>query len=525
MDASDGRRDQARRDNLFETIANYTYDWETWFAEDGSVKWINPAVERMTGYSVAECLAMPEYPVSLIHPADRTTIADILSSALAGWSGNDVEFRFRHKSGATGWAAVSWQQVRDDAGRNIGVRTSMRDITERKRAEEALKAAMREAERANKAKSRFLAAVSHDMRQPLQAISMYLGALRFGRPSDNHGEILRDIRTCLNGCNELLDDITDISRLDAGVVVPEFSDFAVADLLETVETGFRAQAKEKGLALTVVDSSLFIRADQRMLARIAQNLVSNAIRHTGKGRVLVGFRRHNGEADLQVWDTGPGIPEDQREAIFEEFYQIGNPQRDRRLGFGLGLAIVRRQAALMGLPVGFSSTVGKGSMFWVRAPVASGASPPAVSRRDATSEVRPLAGLKVLVIDDEPVQLNAARFFLEGQGALVEAREGTAEALRCVAQGFRPDVILADYRLGDGITGATAIEMLRSSLGFHVPAIIVTGDTEPQRIADAEASGCLLLHKPVAPGALTQAIVDHAEQVAEKSEATIKRAP
>jgi len=401
----------------------------------------------------------------------------------------------------------------------------MRDITERKRAEEALKAAMREAERANRAKSRFLAAVSHDMRQPLQAISMYLGALRYGRGGDGQGDILHDIRLCLDGCNELLDDITDISRLDAGVVVPEFSDFAVADLLEHIATSFRAQAREKGLGFTVMDSSVFIRADQRMLARIMQNLVSNAIRHTEMGRVLVGCRHHDGEADLQVWDTGPGIPEDQREAIFEEFYQIGNEQRDRRLGFGLGLAIVRRQAALMGLPVGFSSTLGKGSMFWVRAPVAAGPSQPAARPRDATAEVRPLAGLKVLVIDDEPVQLNAARFFLEGQGALVEARAETAEALRCVAQGFRPDVILADYRLGDGITGATAIEMLRSSLGFRVPAIIVTGDTEPQRIADAEASGCLLLHKPVAPGALTQAIVDHAEKLAEKTAAGLTPAP
>ncbi len=525
MDTGDERRDMESRENLFETIANYTYDWETWFAADGSVKWINPAVERMTGYSVAECLAMPEYPVSLIHPGDRANIADILSSALAGTSGNDVEFRFRLKSGATGWAAVSWQQVRDNTGRNIGARTSMRDITERKRTEEALKAAMREAERANRAKSRFLAAVSHDMRQPLQAISMYLGALRYGRPADNQGEILRDIRLCLDGCNELLDDITDISRLDAGVVVPEFSDFAVADLLEHIETSFRAQAGEKGLAFTVMESSLFIRADQRMLARIVQNLVSNAIRHTEKGRVLVGCRRHNGEAELQVWDTGPGIPEDQREAIFEEFYQIGNEQRDRRLGFGLGLAIVRRQAALMGLPVGFSSKLGKGSVFWVRAPITAHPSQPVARPRDATAEVRPLAGLKVLVIDDEPVQLNAARFFLEGQGALVEARPETAQALRCVAQGFRPDVILADYRLGDGITGATAIEMLRSSLGFRVPAIIVTGDTEPQRIADAEASGCLLLHKPVAPGALTQAIVDHAEKLAERSAAALRPAP
>ncbi len=513
-----------KRDNLFEIIANYTYDWETWFAEDGAVKWINPAVERMTGYSIAECLASEDYPRFLIHPGNRVDLDEILASALSGSSGNDVEFRFRHKSGATGWAAVSWQPVSDSQGRNIGFRTSMRDITERKRAEEALKAAMREAERANKAKSRFLAAVSHDMRQPLQAISMYLGALRHGTGGKSNDNILRDIRLCLDGCNELLDDITDISRLDAGVVIPEFSDFAVVDLLEQLETSFRSHARENGLRFTVRPSSAFVHADPRMLARIAQNLVSNAIRHTDSGRVLVGCRRRFDEIELQVWDTGPGIPEAQREAIFEEFYQIGNEQRDRRLGFGLGLAIVRRQAALMGLPVGLSTTLGKGSMFWVRIPIAASGvadTPP----RDVLVDPLPLAGRQLLVIDDEPVQLNAARFFLEGQGAVVEARSSADAAIGCVADGFRPHIIVADYRLGNGVTGATAIDMLREKLGVRIPAIILTGDTEPQRIADADASGCLLLHKPVAPAALVEAIIDHVTDRGESDPEAFKRAP
>ncbi len=513
-----------QRDNLFEIIANYTYDWETWFAEDGAVKWINPAVERMTGYSIAECLAVDTYPRFLIHPGDRADIDGILASALSGSSGNDVEFRFRHKSGATGWAAVSWQPVSDSQGRNIGFRTSMRDITERKRAEEALKAAMREAERANKAKSRFLAAVSHDMRQPLQAISMYLGALRHAAGGKGNGDILHDIRLCLEGCNELLDDITDISRLDAGVVIPEFSDFAIADLLEQIETSFRSHAREKGLRFTVRASSAFVHADPRMLTRIAQNLVSNAIRHTESGRVLVGCRLRFDEIELQVWDTGPGIPEAQREAIFEEFYQIGNEQRDRRLGFGLGLAIVRRQAALMGLPVGLSTTPGKGSMFWVRIPIAA-TTVPAPPPRDVLVDPLPLAGRRLLVIDDEPVQLNAARFFLQGQGAAVEARISADAALGCIAGGFRPDLIVADYRLGAGVTGATAISMLRSKLGVRVPAIILTGDTEPQRIADADASGCLLLHKPVAPAALVEAIIGHAIPENEDGPEALRRAP
>ena len=243
----------------------------------------------------------------------------------------------------------------------------------------------------------------------------------------------------------------------------------------------------------------------------SQNLVSNAIRHTPAGRVLVGCRRCDGKVELQVWDTGPGIPEAQRDAIFEEFFQIGNDQRDRRLGFGLGLAIVRRQAALMGLPVGVRSAPGRGSVFWVRIPLAAVSAAPAPPVRETSVETMPLAGLRLLLIDDEPVQLDAARCFLEGQGAVVEVSSGADTAATCVGAGFRPDVIVADYRLGDGVTGAMAIDMLREKLGSRIPAIILTGDTEPQRIADADASGCLLLHKPVTPGVLTVAIAGHAD--------------
>ena len=199
-------------ENLFETVANYTYDWETWFSEDGKVRWINPAVERMTGYSIEECMAMEDYPAGLTHQEDRGRIIDLLASARSGSSGNDVEFRILRKDRSTGWAAVSWQPVHDKRGGALGFRTSVRDITERKRTEESLKRAKAEAERANSAKTRFLAAVSHDLRQPLQAISMYLAALK--RANDQtRPAIWQHMELCLNNCNELLDDLVDVCML------------------------------------------------------------------------------------------------------------------------------------------------------------------------------------------------------------------------------------------------------------------------------------------------------------------------
>ena len=204
------------RSDLFEIVANYTYDWESWFLPDGCVRWINPAVERMTGFTVEECLAMADYPLEIVHAEDRPALRDLLKSALRGTSGNDVEFRICRKDGQTGWAAVSWQPMRGSNGKRLGIRTSVRDISWRKNAEEALRVAKADAERANRAKSRFLGAASHDLRQPLQAVSMYIAALSSRALDAASQEILADIRLCLASGNELLEDLVDIRVLCRG---------------------------------------------------------------------------------------------------------------------------------------------------------------------------------------------------------------------------------------------------------------------------------------------------------------------
>ncbi|MGH6882161.1 MAG: hybrid sensor histidine kinase/response regulator [Hypericibacter sp.] len=494
-------------DRLFEAIANYTYDWESWLGHDGQPLWINPAVERMTGYRVAECLAMPDYPLPLVHEEDRALIAEVIDRGERGESGNDVAFRLRRKDGKLVWAAVSWQTLFDRAGRSLGFRTSVRDITERKLSEDALRDAHAEAERANRAKSRFLAAASHDLRQPLQAAHLFAAALRIGLRERSDLDLLGSIEDALKAANELLDALLDVSRLDAGVLAPKFRDFAVADLLDQIETEFSEAAREKRLALRVLLSSATIRTDPTLLGRILRNLVSNALRYTERGKVLIGCRRAGDRLAIEVLDTGIGIAPDKIERIFEEFYQVGNPERDRTRGLGLGLAIVAGVAKLLGHPIEVRSKPGRGSIFRVLVPLteshAAMASP--VPQRPAAAS--PPSGALLLAIDDDPDQLEAmdALFGRWGYQVLV-ADSAPAALAKLTENGRTPSAIIADYRLRDGFTGADAIGYLRERLGLKVPGLILTGDTEPARLAEASASGFELLHKPIEAHRLQDAI-------------------
>jgi PAS domain S-box-containing protein len=494
-------------ERLFETIANYTYDWETWFSAEGQPLWINPAVERMTGYSVQECMALPDYPQPLIHEEDRAALGRHLASAARGSSDNDVEFRIRRKDGSYGWGAVSWQPVLDEGERPMGFRTSVRDITVRKEAEDALRQAMMAAERADRAKSRFLAAASHDLRQPLQAISMFVGALSRQIDEPQCQDIIESVRGSLKATNELLDALLDISRLDAGVIVPQPQSFAVQDLLEQLETNCAGLIAEKGLGLRMPACSEFVWTDPLILGRILQNLLSNAIRYTEHGRILIGCRRRGGRLAIEVWDTGIGISEDHLDVIFEEFSQIGNPERDSTRGLGLGLAIVRRQAELLNIPVSTRSVLGRGSVFRVEVPLATAA--PHDAGLPTTPAAGSLDGLLIMAIDDEPTQLEAIRSFLKALRCTVITASSAEEAAAQLAIAGRPaDAVIADYRLRDEETGVAAIMRVREATGITSPGILLTGDTEPGRLREAEASGFCLLHKPVDPDELAEKIME-----------------
>ncbi len=488
--------DPFETDVPFRTIADYTYDWETWFGLSGKPLWINPAAERMTGYSVEECLAMSDYPLPIIHSEDREVISRILREALNGDSGNDHSFRIRRKDGGLCWAAVSWQPIHDGAGNSLGVRTSVRDITERKNAEEALHLAHKKAEKANIAKSKFLAAASHDLRQPIQAMGFFISTLKFTALDGESQGIISDLSDCLNATNDLLNALLEISRLDAGVLEPHISSFPISELFDQLEVEFASMADTKKIEFRVVPCKAIVRSDSLLLERILRNLVSNALQHTNSGRVLLGCRRRGHELEIQVWDTGEGIPDNAIDKVFDEFFQVGNPQRDRRKGLGLGLAIVKRVAGLLDNPISLSSRLGKGSMFSLRVPMTKEAYLHRPVGRE-TNEIN-IAGAKIMIIEDDPVQLKALAGLFSRWGCRSFVAESIEDATSLLGETKEiPDIILSDYRLHDGVVGADVILRLQNLLGKPVPGLILTGDTEPARIREAQQSGFVLVHKPV----------------------------
>lgn len=489
-------------EHLFQSIANYTYDWESWMDPDGKPRWINPAVMRMTGYSVEECLRMRNYPLPLIDARDRAEMKRHMKAAMRGETGNDVAFRIRHRDGSIRWASVSYQRIFDNDGRPLGYRTSVRDSTERKRVEDALRAAHEEAERANRSKGQFLAAASHDLRQPLQAANLFLAALKSQGLNGQQRETVQNIDMALRATNDLLDALLDISRLDAGVLQPHPVPFRLQPVIDQLAVEFAEEAAQKKLALRVAPTPLSVRSDPRLLERLLRNLISNALRYTEKGGVLIGVRRRGAQAQIEIWDTGIGIPAAEMRRIFDEFFQIGNPERDRRRGLGLGLAIVERIGRLLDHPVTVHSVEGRGSVFAISLPIVEPVAEPRAVH-PAQDQPHRIAGLRVLAIEDEPMQRQAMAALFGQWGCAIDVVRSAAEAMRLLANDAAiPDIIVADYRLRDGRTGAEAIRVLRHFLGRAIPGILITGDTEPARLAEAKASGFRLLHKPVDPDRL-----------------------
>jgi len=363
------------------------------------------------------------------------------------------------------------------------------------------------AESANLAKSKFLAAASHDPRQPIHALGLFVGALR-GLVLPRAAEPLVDqIEASINALEGLFSALLDISRLDAGVVAVQRGPFAIQSALDRVCREYAHEAEAKGVRLAWQDCAAIVDSDPVLVERILRNLVSNAVRYTDRGRILVGCRRREPAIALQVWDTGAGIALDEQGRVFQEYYQIGNPERDRSKGLGLGLAIVRRLTELLDCELKLRSEPGRGSCFDVTLPLA----------KDAPIGVEPspergmgaLARGPIVVVDDEQAIRQATASLLAGWGFDVVAAACGEEAIeRLSASPSRPDLIICDYRLRGDENGLGAIERLRSEYNHSIPAMLITGDTVPDRLAEAQASGLLLLHKPVSNAKLRAAIVN-----------------
>ena len=363
-------------------------------------------------------------------------------------------------------------------------------------------AAQKSAEQANAAKSKFLAAASHDLRQPIHAQGLFLEVLSHTALTPHQAEVLASARLASEASGDMLNTLLDFSRVEAGVVEPFAAPFKLQTLLYKIENDLAPMANAKGLVYRSRETSAVIHSDASLVEMVLRNLVSNAIRYTDRGGVLVACRLHRGMAVVEVWDTGIGIAPENQAEIFREFHQLGNPERDRRKGLGLGLAIADGLAKTMGHVLSLRSVPGRGSVFRLALPL-SVRPVQVVSARTAVSAS--LAGMRVLVIDDDEAVLAAMAHLLDSWGCVVSTADCIEQAM-AKAQQSPPDVMMSDYRLRGQQTGLEAITRLRGLLGNQLPALMVTGDTAPERLRETLGSGVPLLHKPLAPGQLQKAL-------------------
>jgi signal transduction histidine kinase len=361
----------------------------------------------------------------------------------------------------------------------------------------------RQLELANSAKSRFLAAASHDLRQPLHALGLFVAQLHTVTTAAERQRVVERIDTAVAMMNELFKALLDISRLDAGALTPDITEFPMARLFDRLRTTFAGTAKEVGLDFRVVPTDAWVRSDFVLLEQILLNLVSNAVRYAARGGVFIGCRKRGRDLRIEIWDTGPGIPDDQRQKIFSEFYRGYDPQHDRRGlggGLGLGLAIVDRLCRLLHHPIELSSDVGRGSRFSVIVPIVAAAAHAAEPPTPAVSALNLATEKLIVVIDDDALALEGMGGLLRSWGCRVVAARSAAEALLGLTDvECPPDLVISDFHLSDQSTGIDAIEQLRAGFGVPIPAFLVSGDISPTLQQQAQQGGYHLLHKPVDP--------------------------
>lgn len=358
-----------------------------------------------------------------------------------------------------------------------------------------------DAERAVLTKSRFLAAASHDLRQPIHALTLFVDALGKASEKAERARILSRIDHSLSAMKQLFDGLLDISRLDANVVVPEHRNFDICILLGNLAEEFRPVAQEKGLRLRVHTRPTVINTDPALLERVIRNLLANAIRYTNAGGVLLATRERDDAIVLQVWDTGVGIPDEHRDEVFQEFVQLHNAHRDRTEGLGLGLAMVQRLCELLEVPIELHSRPWRGSVFSLR--LERGSQVQGEERPAKPPRRWDLSGRRVLVIDDEHDILDATQTLLSKWGLVVATAQTEAMAVGEIErQRAVPELMLVDLRLVDATSGIDAMNAIRARYGADIPGILITGDTATGQIALAQSSGYAVLHKPVRPARL-----------------------
>jgi PAS domain S-box-containing protein len=476
------------------------------FCKDRDGRYIvaNPATAKAIGVDdLVGRFDRDVLPESLVTKM-RALDAQVMTNGVPGVSEDQL---FDTQRGQLRWYVTTKTPLRDREGRIIGLVGLARDITERRQMVEALERARDAAETANRAKSTFLAAASHDLRQPVQALTLFTAALEEKLAGHPAADLAARIRQAIVALQGLLEDLLDISRLDAGVVEVHPARVALADVFAPLVAEYAARAGAKGLRFRAGCVDHWTETDPRLLGRVLRNLLENAIKYTDRGGVLLGCRCRGDRIVVQVVDTGIGIPGEKVEEVFQEFVQLHNPARDRSKGLGLGLSIVRRLLALMGHTMEVRSVPGRGTIFSIALP-----------RVTADRENRPLPGAaplrepagakQVLVIEDEVMVRQGIEMLVGGWGCNVLPASDEDEAVAVATKRRMPDRIIADYRLQSGRLGTDAVRAVQQACGRAIPAMIVTGDTAPERIAEVKASGFAMAHKPVEPDRLRAFIDD-----------------
>ena len=439
------------------------------------------------------------------------SIAFLLSSSAAVLFGVGLRGLAEHPAVAFGGALFAAtlldQAIRGAraARTSIQLRFENADLLERVRAEhDAAERAQRQAEDASAAKSQVLAAASHDLRQPVHAQGLFLELLGATELTERQRSLLARAGEAVDASAAMLGTLFDYSRIEAGVIRPQREAFAIQPMLNMIEREFGPQADARGLTYRSRESALVLASDPALVGLILRNMVSNAIRYTRRGGLLVTCRQRGPEAWLEVWDTGIGIAPEHQAEVFREFHQLDNPERDRHKGFGLGLAIVDGLARTLGHTLSLRSVPRRGSVFGVRLPIASCVQPASVRIEHTAPRV---LDAHVLVIDDDETILMGMAELLQSWGCTCDVAPTIAQGLALATQ-RSPDLLVTDYRLREQRTGLQAIEALHAALGRPAPTVLITGDTAPDRLREAAAHGITLLHKPVSPPLLYRALAE-----------------
>jgi two-component system CheB/CheR fusion protein len=441
---------------------------------------------------------------------DVTALHDFLDLTQAeGAAVDDYEIEIESTALGRRVLQLNSRQIRREPFAPRETLVAIDDVTERQRAETMLVSAKWHAERANLGKSRFLAAANHGLRQPLQTLSLLRGTLAKKIKDKKNEDALKLVATLdktAGALQGMLDMLLDINQLETGIVQPEKVNFPINDLLEQLRIDFAYHTRVHGLLWRVVPCRSSVRSDPRLLGQMLRNLLSNAVKYTERGKILLGCRRRGDMLRIEVCDTGPGVPEHELQAIFQEFHQLDNPAREPSRSLGLGLSIVQRLGILLGHAVDVQSRPGKGSVFAVEMPLAGErpGAPPRPRRRDAVQDAA--SDPAILVVEDDPSVRELLDLLFQNEGYRTAVAADGEQALALARGALRPDCVVADYGLPNGLTGLQAIAGVREAVSREIPAVILTGDLSIDTMREIARQGCVQRNKPVRADELTHLI-------------------